>query len=964
MSERVASPPPLLPCVWVPDHEENRLLSGLAGGVDGLFEAGRTAGHLSTDPVRVHVGQGALHEALSADVPLVYLPFTGLSAREVVQSLGLRRDAPTFFFHLFEPKDLAVHRGEGNPVQLLNQTVRDGPGLDESPYLDLLNEGTPDRLSGWVASVIAVAAARRQLREKECEGMRLSGVARHFVCAHSATTSIESASDLARAILYRRQASALLDRVEASRTVEEDVRQELERAHLTAEALATEAYRRTLKDVHGTDFVYSLGDEILPDLQRTLAQVEQFADEIAGEAGSLGDIAVSLQGRLRQKRPVLALLGTFSSGKTTLLNTLLFGKDAVRAFPTKRVSNTSVVFELAAAEGDEEHARFVYRDHISHVVFDGSQSGLTAAKNTKTIQRLMETGVCRSPRLTVDLDVVGMSKPETVAHEGARNVSRALSDIDRAAANGGTYDDGLTRGRLRGATYLAKVDHDRLRAHLGDRLPDRVDLSDEEGWARFIGGDEETKSAESDEAPFLVERAEVFLHNDLLKLTTVADTPGTGSFNDRHDTVTQQYLGNADAILFLLPTKDAHADRVRRLLETLRAHFEERYKGNVRRGLSDVAFVVNVFAGLSRDDAVRRIAEAERTIQDLFGLTEAEWQHLQDESPSFFAVQLKHVEEGSNQAHLYNYPSLAALRKWISQRLRSGAYAARVRSVLTELDEGWRKRRVALQKEIDELHGSERNRREFQRKARQLEGTLHAEAESHRRYLSQFYRDLSSGDQSLHNTALSQIQSARSHPPKHADGLAELKCFLKDQVSVVNARLSEFVDAEVGDDWLQASHTHLESVGARPPAVPPPRPEDSETPWYKGTRMKWPPLAGKFGEAQQKWPNWFARGIGKIKSFFGGTDPRAALVGAVAAEWESQFNRIGNGLGDFVGRLDTYLVTSLAKVNERLDQRIADLENPDDPDRKQALEAERESFERHTPTRERLIAQLQAHIST
>lgn len=79
MPENVESP--LLPCVWVPEHEESRLLSRLAGGVDGLFAAGRAAGHLRPDPVRVLVGESALHEALSADVPLVYLPFTGLSAR-------------------------------------------------------------------------------------------------------------------------------------------------------------------------------------------------------------------------------------------------------------------------------------------------------------------------------------------------------------------------------------------------------------------------------------------------------------------------------------------------------------------------------------------------------------------------------------------------------------------------------------------------------------------------------------------------------------------------------------------------------------------------------------------------------------------------------------------------------------------------------------------------------------------
>lgn len=239
-------------------------------------------------------------------------------------------------------------------------------------------------------------------------------------------------------------------------------------------SLATAQRDEVLRQVGRWDSRTRIGEELVPDLHQIRGAAQTLARKLAETAiEPVSDLGGAIDQRLKERPPVLALLGSFSSGKTSLLNALLFGETTEqhegRLFRTSTVANTAIVTVISRPEeGRGESVSFRLRPKVEHVLFDRTSSvgcEATLPRNIDTISWLLEMGILRDPQLRV-LYVPNDTRPSKrrptapAIRPYARGVAEITAALEllRHARREDTTFAGV--GQL---VFIADVDQDRVR---------------------------------------------------------------------------------------------------------------------------------------------------------------------------------------------------------------------------------------------------------------------------------------------------------------------------------------------------------------------------------------------------------------------------------------------------------------------------------------------------------------------
>ncbi|HBL30952.1 MAG TPA: hypothetical protein DD490_29310 [Acidobacteria bacterium] len=113
----------------------------------------------------------------------------------------------------------------------------------------------------------------------------------------------------------------------------------------------------------------------------------------------------------------------------------------------------------------------------------------------------------------------------------------------------------------------------------GHGLPPDFDL-DEEGWNLFQGDE---ALSEQPVCYLLLDRARIYLRHDFLRLASIVDTPGLGSVTDRHDETTESFLRGHDGLIIFFIRMDNRwqGEPFWRLLHLINSLPEKRTRDNV-----------------------------------------------------------------------------------------------------------------------------------------------------------------------------------------------------------------------------------------------------------------------------------------------------------------------------------------------------------------------------------------------
>jgi hypothetical protein len=909
--------------------------------------------------VKVGAQEADLVHLRTAVHRIVCLPLEGVGDRRLMRALNRRKTlGGTHFFRLFRSKDLGVHRGEFPPLIALWQETRDSFGA--SPFMTLEDRLCYSCFSHWLALVVAVASVKRRVEEARKYLIHLRSKAGNFLAIDPLQKLVPNSQKSLKDLLIVREKSMLfLSEIEDMENTCETYRNLMETLQKESDLRSRNAYVDVNRKTYDVDFDFCLGCEIHPRLQWIIQQLVRFADRLkSSKSEDLAGLGSALQLALQKRTPRLVLAGSFSAGKTTLLNLLLFGNGTRRAFRTANVANTAIVSELwCPAVAGREEVTFQIKDRVDHLLYERSPDGIqeTEAQNLEALSHLVRWNVLRSPSIRIEKK---SSNKAAVIYSGRTQCLSALTNI---------YTSFSDKQNITKVHFLASVDEEAVITRMVQELPRSIDLATSEGWVRFQGDRRSPPFVETPFASFLIESADVKLDNDLLKITTLADTPGTGTIHDRHDVITDQYLNRADGFVILLPTKVLHAKRVQDLLDKLKKELVRRHKQALIRGLDSVAFVVNVFSDHTESTALKRIGQFEQMIRDTFSLSGEAWRQRRNhrDKNNFFVIRLKNLENAENPENLYGFPSFVPLKNWITRLFRSGAYRERLVKVLELVDEQWSASRRTLEKRLRDTELKESDRADD---IAQLEDFINNQLyeiskECQDRY-SSFRRAFHSGQNSIRE----RISAALDDFVSDAHEVPKKQLFLwRDRIERLFDQSNELLDdLEEGrflEIWVEDLKEHPVSEALSLLRLVLPSEQSSDGSWSLRDRLSADALRSQFNETKSEWPGMILGLLGRLRHEWEETSKRTRLAQEIQGFVEAQYARIwGKGLEDYLNRCEGFVDTKTRELKEQCQEKKEELEEGSNDERVAELEKRLRAFDSVENERKRLVKELRTEI--
>jgi hypothetical protein len=459
-------------------------------------------------------------------------------------------------------------------------------------------------------------------------------------------------------------------------------------------------------------------------------QIKSFVNEIkASEVNSLFNELIEETEKALHFATNISILGTFSAGKTTLINTLLGAN-----LRTSSTHNTSILSEIHYSTDNTNKVTFEYKPTVRLEIMQPDQeqdhaiispvnatveevvniSGLktiimrkknevlsfyvggkkvlpnvkpgtqifqddllTEGKNPKESQvhsfNLYSIEEIQSLIQLVDNGTLQNAKLSIQRDDGIEmlvNENKMMDFLVRLKGIAKSRNDNIFLDNLQGSEFV-DIRRVSLSAHVvSSQLVEEIVL-DEAGWEAFQGTDLDKGYAESPQCYLLLNKAVVYLQNDFLQLTNIIDTPGLGSITDLHDEITESYLRDAKGILMIMIKMDMHLEKesLWKLLSLLNSVYKNKSRDHVY-------FFCNWFRNLRKWEDIERVFANLRDILTDFGF----------KKENIFLCNLESViKHGIEDNYLGNFPSYGLLK----EKLKSDIGKLGPMHHLSRLNEKW-----------------------------------------------------------------------------------------------------------------------------------------------------------------------------------------------------------------------------------------------------------------------------------
>lgn len=786
-----------------------------------------------------------------------YLPEEGLDAVAPKNLRALEASPRVHFFRFFRHQ--FVLEGEQPPALALwdslyfeKERFRQ-PDYAERPFLGWAEAESFDRCAKWMLCILEHARLISELRATEALLTTGDTAARLLVgrIHLSENQSVLLGALVARlgiAKAIRQRSSSLRER---RRKLDDDGQSSWSR-------FRDDAYVEVQSTVNRCDTATRvcakpIGDE---KLYKAFQSVTRFAKKMEKTSSNVArSIASQLRRVSSMDAPTLAVVGPFSSGKTTLLNAVLLGELPGCAFATKTTANTAIVYLISRAIPPEpERARMTYRSRIDACLFDREDPERVDPRDDKireALFRLIGRGVVDESSLQLRLFRSDSAPPRVWT---GLKVTRWLRE--RTAL---TVSPKISRVEFVATCDVDSPNFMELVREIG--LPPDIRLGTEAEWKVFRG--EESTAAdsgfESILASLLVEEAHIKLRSPLLELTRIADTPGIGSIKEHHDWVTESYLDRADGFLVVVPGDSTaiRSTRVQKLFDLLTERLSRNGTIPPRERLGQTAFLVNIKFDVPDDKAQKIVDYYRQLIIDRFEVSTAEFsRHVR-----FYVARLKNDRPGDNGEKMYGYPSLAAFRRWFAEDLfAQAAYRKRFTDVCSVLHDKWSE---VLQNARCQLAECQRGKEARERRAAEM---LTFKDRDLPVITEKAIANLESGIGEMREEAKSIKENLRSYSrsqyvKKECDSILRQ---IKERYQAINEIAQGFGDPL--EEWIGELDHALQSMRLRPlPVTAQLRPSDVDL--DLGKKLSSAKVTSKIKDMKASWPDkWSWKGFKNLFS--------------------------------------------------------------------------------------------------
>lgn len=398
----------------------------------------------------------------------------------------------------------------------------------------------------------------------------------------------------------------------------------------------------------------------------------------------------------------MAIIGTFSSGKTTLINSLLSIKHNLR---TSSAHNTAVLLKLYSAYMDqEEYYDLKYKDKVEvylvsetlsdelmliyeydeeaivtgvdhekrviHIKYTLSKEDYVIYVQTRK-EIIVRKSQClkKGDKLTKgadinyhDSNIKCMSSDELTALEEAykkgqlKNVrvkiDKKNDSIEYSCDEAMRVVEGLKslnakRDQIIPIDKLKHIGYEgayRIKFSAKLDMKDQKTVLDQRGWQEF-GSDSDT-FLESPKCYLFAKEINAYLHSGFLEYCHLVDTPGFGSVTEKHDAISERYLRKHNGTLVVM-IKINHKT-LSESLDVLLNKIDAIYDNASSLKKNEVYFLLNCF---------RRNASEEHIINTTKRVHE-EIVKRGFSKEKIYAFNLKHaIEKNEFKDEMYNLPS-------------------------------------------------------------------------------------------------------------------------------------------------------------------------------------------------------------------------------------------------------------------------------------------------------------------
>ena len=418
----------------------------------------------------------------------------------------------------------------------------------------------------------------------------------------------------------------------------------------------------------------------------------------------------------------LAVLGTFSSGKTTFINSLLMSMHKLR---TSAQHNSAVLLKIEKAKKNEYY-EVIYRDSIEYeilkateynevatvyedeekliVAYVDNKDNIIVARNSfgneiklpveygkKIIVRAKDV-IKKGTKLTEGnkrlhisensdfiLNCVSKDDVEKIIEEIKKH---NLTDYYLESENGEGISEKFESKDCLEILIGLKTKFTTADAHLnaselykGLRLnnstkivfhgnyhkkEDKVLLKTDAAWKYFCDSTEKPILIEKPECYIFAKEIHLYMKSDFLNNCNIVDTPGFGSVTENHDAISERYLREHKGIMLILIKIDIHADseEFRKLIKTI-IQIEKTGSAIEKE---KIYFILNCFRNNLSDNNLKEKSKKiyAQLVKEGFNKN------------NIFACNMKRsLEDGEFLKTLYDFPSYEIFRKQLVNNIET-----------------------------------------------------------------------------------------------------------------------------------------------------------------------------------------------------------------------------------------------------------------------------------------------------
>jgi hypothetical protein len=418
---------------------------------------------------------------------------------------------------------------------------------------------------------------------------------------------------------------------------------------------------KRLKYFKASPYASTFAKDILLKYGTVINEIDNFTEEISNNKLINSDYQIVR--RMEDTRYYMegacefAVIGTFSSGKTTFINTLLASRHKLR---TSAAHNTAVLLKIFKAdEKNGEYSRVIYKDrleldliepastnelaqlyngqengkvvhvdrvnqtirvrcgNVTSVIYIENEKPIIVAEgdilksNDKLTEGYVSVHNCRrvkcvsreelqtvlqevSAKRISELNITMESEKKTDYESG----NRAVSIIESLVACANDKESTIDIQRLIDAG-LDNYYHIKLTGKYS-RSDSEIKL-DNNGWSDFCDNADKAVYIERPECYLLAKEIHVFMKSDFLEYCTVIDTPGFGSVTEKHDAISERYLMEHNGILLIMIKVNNQTDKLS--MRVLLNKVESIYNNN-NMNKNNVTFILNCFSNSTSQEHI------------------------------------------------------------------------------------------------------------------------------------------------------------------------------------------------------------------------------------------------------------------------------------------------------------------------------------------------------------------------